>query len=563
MKGRFLLLRKPSCLPDELLIQIMTFLDAPTVARTCCLISRRFYTIATKPHLWKILCLCRFFCGRRRSTSRDDLTTTPAAADQIITNVLFPLLSLDWASLYCFVHSHRVANWSEIMHSHRHRAMNCFISSGASSAIDHLSALIQLQLQSGLDGGVGFAAQRLANDLVLRAKCRQCLGNKGGEEQDGGNKIRIEEDICLAVAIDPEHHSMSTISVSLPKITDTDYFERLYDFELLSGTIGSRARFLLAAITTSSSDCFLSSAYLHLYLLCDTLNVWPKLWMDLARSHAPNKSMRRLCDAWSLYDQGDMNAALAAARDAASTSSAPLALFTLGFVAQYTDEAIAAYEKFLSSRNPEPHPARRAVTYNNLGAIYCHRKEYATALKWLEAARAINPRSFLTHKTIAKCLLERTNSHSEAYEVLTNGHVAQEHQLADMYCERSKYGTTTAQVLDDLDKASELNPRLSYPYRLRAALLMDDGDVVGAINELKASIRLSLDVNDMFLLASFQWESGEKEGAVNSVRIAGLLALLMSCCSRQQGCPDTDTMLLSSPCFEWLRQHDPLVAMHL
>ena len=64
--------------------------------------------------------------------------------------------------------------------------------------------------------------------------------------------------------------------------------------------------------------------------------------------------------------------------------------------------------------------------------------------------------------------------------------------------------------------AMAVSPRLSYPYRLRAALLMDSDAKDGARAALTEIIRLKLDSNDFSLRSSFARSKGENNNENNN-----------------------------------------------
>lgn len=88
---------------------------------------------------------------------------------------------------------------------------------------------------------------------------------------------------------------------------------------------------------------------------------------------------------------------------------------------------------------------------------------------------------------------------------------------AEALVERSRY---VADPVPDLDAATALQPQLSHPYRLRAALLMDRGAPDEAITELSRVVALTGDPADVSLRGFFYRDMGRVSEALQDLSFA-------------------------------------------
>jgi tetratricopeptide (TPR) repeat protein len=432
------------------------------------------------------------------------------------------LLDLSWPTLYKMLYERRVNNWRKLLAPLREQALQEELDGNLTGGVEKITTVINYQLQGGLSGGLHPLCRMLSWDLCIRARLHLTTDPE-----------KAFEDYCMATLVDSTNGTAYDAACKMARdrnsneFADPEYdFDRNYDEEILHGTLPQRARFLFEFSYWRKDKC---TVYLHMYLLCDMMKMWPSRLIQRAKRCAGTTFQAEMCDAWLLFDMKQEDEALEVAQRAvrmlpqrgtlllsSQRRDAAFAYFTLGFVAQYSDAAVQAYHTFLEF---SPHPARLAVTYNNLGSIYCHRGDYATALHWLNKARESNPRSFITYKTIAKCL-SKQGERAAAYQVLTSALTFCSPMSADMYSERSKY---TWLVTPDLNEATRMNPRLSYPYRFRAALYMEAAMQEKAFSELNKAIDLTYDPFDLSLLSAFKLDLSDNAGAVQDMRLALLM----------------------------------------
>jgi tetratricopeptide (TPR) repeat protein len=357
-------------------------------------------------------------------------------------------------------------------------------------------------------------------------------------------------------------------------------FEREYDRVVSGGTVFERAAFIFESLYYRGPEC---ATYVVAYLLCDAVKYWPSRLLRLAEANATAEFQRLICYAWRAFDSGQRAKSCEYAElavellptgfkhrvehllartnaehggDAGSTSSnvsiahavlaaeksmaggfpdgqeegnavptqqqqshalSSFAYFTLAFVSNQLDVAIEAYRKCLLTN---PRPSRRAVALNNLASLLMSRNDLASARLLLEESIATNNKYFMTYRNLAKCLA-RMGDRDAAHGVLTTAIQICRPLPADAFAERSKYSSVSVQ--DDLDEATRLNPRLSYPYRLRAALLMDRQRDLDALKELDRALEISFDPQDAALRAVFKRDLGDLEGAISDMAVAAAL----------------------------------------
>ena len=342
-------------------------------------------------------------------------------------------------------------------------------------------------------------------------------------------------------------------------------FEEQYDAVVSSGTVFERAAFIFESMYFRGPEC---AAYVIAYILCDAVKYWPSRLLKQAQAVATSDFQRLICHSWKCFDNGQpeksgeyaelavellpkdykhsverllelskssatgsgdgfqaSDIAAAVLREPCSPtvlrgnslSPPPLAsfaYFTLAFVSQQCDVAVDAYRKCLLTN---PWPSRKAVALNNLASLLMSRNELASAKMLLEASIETNARYFMTYRNLAKCLT-RLGDREAAHSCLTQAISRCRPLPADAFSERSKYSTQTA--AEDLDVATRMNPRMSYPYRLRAALLMDRQRDLDALRELDKALEIGFDAPDAALRAVFKRDLGDLDGAISDMAIA-------------------------------------------
>lgn len=199
-------------------------------------------------------------------------------------------------------------------------------------------------------------------------------------------------------------------------------------------------------------------------------------------------------------------------------ASASFAYFTLAYLSGESDVSVDAYRRHMFAR---PLPSRTGTAMNNLGFLVLKRHGPAMALPLFEAAQEFYPTHFTTLQNIARCYVQlgRVTDANRALSVVA-GCPCFRGPRAEVLFERSRLAVSP---MPDLHRATELNPRCSNPYRLRAALAMDRGDPEEAFREINKIIHLTMEAPDVALRALFRRDTGDRIGATRDMALAATL----------------------------------------
>ncbi|KAI3986920.1 hypothetical protein MKX01_014621, partial [Papaver californicum] len=122
---------------------------------------------------------------------------------------------------------------------------------------------------------------------------------------------------------------------------------------------------------------------------------------------------------------------------------------------------------------------QKGLAFHQLGCVMLERKEYKDAQRWFEVAVEVGHMFSLTG--VARSKYKRGHKYT-AYKqasTLTSEYTP----LGWMYQERSLYCTGKERMMD-LDIATELGPTLPFPYKYRAAALVEENKIESAILEI-------------------------------------------------------------------------------
>ncbi|KAG2299717.1 hypothetical protein Bca52824_036189 [Brassica carinata] len=147
---------------------------------------------------------------------------------------------------------------------------------------------------------------------------------------------------------------------------------------------------------------------------------------------------------------------------------------------------------------------RKGQALNNLGSVYidCGMLDQAeTAYK-----NALEIKHTRAHQGLARVYFLK-NQRKEACEEMTKlidkaFSKAAAYEKRSEYCEREK-------AKEDLDMATTLDPLRTYPYRYRAAVLMDDQRETEAVEELSKAIAFRPELQTLHLRAAFHEATGK------------------------------------------------------
>lgn len=156
---------------------------------------------------------------------------------------------------------------------------------------------------------------------------------------------------------------------------------------------------------------------------------------------------------------------------------------------------------------------QKSLALHQLGCALFVRKQYSEAQALFE--EAVNRGHVYSWAGVvrSKCKQgHRVTAYAESAALISkykpNGWMFQERAL---YCEGEE-------KMADLKKATELDPTLSYPYKYRAAALMDEQKVHAAIAEINRVLGFKVTADCLELRANFCLALQDYDGAVRDVR---------------------------------------------
>lgn len=299
--------------------------------------------------------------------------------------------------------------------------------------------------------------------------------------------------------------------------TTADCWLQLYDKWSSVDDIGS----LSVIYQMLESDAAKGVLYFRQSLLLLRLNC-PEAAMrslQLARQHASSDHERLVYEGWILYDTGHCAEGLRKAEESISLKRSFEAFFLKAYAladscldASCSSVVIALLEEALKCPSDR---LRKGQALNNLGSVYvdCGKLD-AAADCYINALKIRHTRA---HQGLARVHSLR-NDKNAAYEEMTKliekaRNNASAYEKRSEYCERE---LTKA----DLEMVTRLDPLRVYPYRYRAAVLMDNHQTKEAIAELSRAIAFKADLHLLHLRAAFHEHVGNVMGALRDCRAA-------------------------------------------
>ncbi|XP_058002986.1 ethylene-overproduction protein 1-like isoform X2 [Hevea brasiliensis] len=155
---------------------------------------------------------------------------------------------------------------------------------------------------------------------------------------------------------------------------------------------------------------------------------------------------------------------------------------------------------------------QKQLAYHQLGVVMLERKEYKDAQNWFVAAVEVG--HVYSSVGIARARCKRGHKYS-AYKMM-NSLVSDYKPAGWMYQERSLYCVGKEKMMD-LNTASELDPTLSFPYKYRAVLLVQENRLGAAISELNKIIGFKVSPDCLELRAWISIVLEDYEGALRDI----------------------------------------------
>ncbi|XP_047310093.1 ethylene-overproduction protein 1-like isoform X2 [Impatiens glandulifera] len=230
--------------------------------------------------------------------------------------------------------------------------------------------------------------------------------------------------------------------------------------------------------------------------------------LRLAQNHAASDHERLVHEGWILYDMGNRDEALSKAELSISIQRSFEAFFLKAYVladAVLDQEGSSLVIGLLEEALRCPSDGlRKGQALNNLGSIYvdCGKLDLAGECY----SKALEIKHTRAHQGLAR-VYHLKHERKVAYEEMTKlidkaENNASAYEKRSEYCERELASS-------DLSMATLLDPLRTYPYRYRAAVLMDEQREMEAVEELTKAIAFKPDMQMLYLRAAFYESMGE------------------------------------------------------
>ncbi|XP_050370869.1 ethylene-overproduction protein 1 isoform X2 [Argentina anserina] len=359
---------------------------------------------------------------------------------------------------------------------------------------------------------------KLSPDCIeLRAWFFLALGDYESALRDIRVLLTLEPNYMMFHGKTRGDHLVELLSHRVTQMTEADCWMHLYDLWSSVDDIGSLAiiHHMLRDDPGKSLLLFRQSLLL-LRLNCQKAAMRS---LRLARNTASSDHERLVYEGWILYDTGNREQALSKAEKSIHTRRSFEAFFLKAYVladASLDPESSSHVIQLLEEALRCPSDGlRKGQALNNLGSIYvdCGKLEEA-ANSYLSALDIKHTRA---HQGLAR-VYHLKNQQKAAYEEMTKL-IEKARNNASAYEKRSEY-CDPEMAKKDLDMATELDPLRTYPYRYRAAVLMDEQKESEAVEELTKAIAFKPDLQMLHLRAAFHESSGDLSSALQDCQAA-------------------------------------------
>lgn len=241
--------------------------------------------------------------------------------------------------------------------------------------------------------------------------------------------------------------------------------------------------------------------------------------LRLARNHSSSEHERLVYEGWILYDTGHREEALSRAEKSISIERTFEAFFLKAYILADTNldpESSTHVIQLLEEALRCPSDGlRKGQALNNLGSIYveCGKLDRAENCY----INALDIKHTRAHQGLARVYYLK-NERKAAYEEMTKL-LEKAQYSASAFEKRSEY-SDREMAKNDLNMATQLDPLRTYPYRYRAAVLMDDQKEVEAVEELSKAIAFKPDLQMLHLRAAFYESMGDLTSAIRDSQAA-------------------------------------------
>ncbi|CAN1820540.1 Ethylene-overproduction protein 1 [Linum perenne] len=230
--------------------------------------------------------------------------------------------------------------------------------------------------------------------------------------------------------------------------------------------------------------------------------------LRLARNLSPTKHEMLVYEGWILYDSGHREEALAKAEESLSIQRSFEAFFLKAYILVDRGVDPESPEGVIQLLNetqtcPSDH-LRKGQAMNTLGDVYVDCKKLDHAADCYQSA--LNLKHTRAHQGLARVYRKQIDRKAAYDEMTKLIEIARSNAAA--YEKRAEY-CDVDMAKSDLDMATQLNPLRTYPYRYRAAVLMDDHKEGEAIAELTKAITFKPELGLLCNRAAFYESTGD------------------------------------------------------
>ncbi|KAF3454883.1 hypothetical protein FNV43_RR05331 [Rhamnella rubrinervis] len=334
-------------------------------------------------------------------------------------------------------------------------------------------------------------------------------------------------DISVILTLEPNYmmfhgkvrgnHLVELLSHWVQQLSQADCWMRLYERWSSVDDIGSLAIIHQMLLNDPGNSLLrFRQSLLLLRLNCQKAAMRS---LRLASNHSSSEHERLVYEGWILYDTGNREEALSRAEKSVSIQRSFEAYFLIAYALADTSldaESSSNVIQLLKEALKCPSDGlRKGQALNNLGSIYvdCGNLDLAAECYM----NALDIKHTRAHQGLAR-VYHLKNQRKAAYDEMAKL-IEKAENNASAYEKRSEY-CDREMAKDDLDLATELDPLRTYPYRYRAAVLMDDQKENEAVEELTKAITFRPDLQMLHLRAAFYDSMGDSISAQRDCQAA-------------------------------------------
>ncbi|KAJ7959852.1 Ethylene-overproduction protein 1 [Quillaja saponaria] len=353
--------------------------------------------------------------------------------------------------------------------------------------------------------------------LELRAWLSIALGDHESAIRDVRALLTLEPKYKMFRGKITGDYLVQLLSHHVQKMTQADCWMQLYERWSFVDDIGSLA-IIHQMLENEPAKSILEfrQSLLLLRLNCQKAAMRS---LRLARNHSSSKQERLVYEGWILYDIGYGEEAVSRTDESIAIHKSFEALFLKAYVLADTcpDPQSSSVIQLLEEALKCPSDGlRKGQALNNLGSIYVDCGKLDNAIECYMNALAI--KHTRAHQGLAR-VYHLKSQHKDAYDEMTKL-IEKAHNNASAYEKRSEF-SDRVMAKNDLDTATRLDPLRTYPYRYRAAVMMDEQKETEAVEELTKAIVFKPDLQMIHLRAAFYESMGNLSSALQDCQ-AGL-----------------------------------------